>query len=109
MITKCRFCDYSKDRPLDKDILDAMADGQLPAEDYHVWLQRLVRSYGFVEYIDVGTHIAIEHEDTYGGNSRPDTEFSEEESDLISKNVLRWYMEAADDSDRAALAREIAK
>jgi hypothetical protein len=66
MVTKCRFCNYSKETKLSRAILSVIADKELPEEDYMIWIERLIKHHGLKDYTSVKIHMGIKHkEDTY--------------------------------------------
>lgn len=66
MVTKCRFCSFSRETKLDRKILNKIADKETPEEDYYIWLERLLKKAGLKDYISVKIHMGMKHkEDTY--------------------------------------------
>lgn len=84
MITKCRFCEYSKESKLSHDILRVIVSNDLPEEDYFLWVRRLVATLGNRDYNSVKIHMGIKHPtETYKYIS-PATICDEEEKAIIN-------------------------
>lgn len=89
MITKCRFCNYQKEKDLSKDILKVLADKHLPHEDYMLWLERLVKTQGLEDYRSVKIHMGIKHKHVVYEGIVPELELSEREVELINPRVVK--------------------
>lgn len=88
MITKCRFCDYSRETPLSIPILEQvmLAEKQNNYEDQVLWMERLFKTAGFKDYNSVKIHMGIKHkEDTYKYIS-PNNSFSKAEAAVINSS-----------------------
>jgi hypothetical protein len=88
MITKCCFCDYQKERKLSKPILEVMADPELPAEDYNIWMERLVRENSTENYSSVKIHMGMKHKDKTCKGIAPALLFDEEEQKKVLSQIL---------------------
>lgn len=90
MITKCRFCDYSKETPLSLAILEVMVklleEGNI--EDFNLWAKRAVKLSDIKDWDSVKIHMGMKHKgETYKG-IWPNAEFSEEENEVINQCTI---------------------
>lgn len=61
MIMRCHYCDFHYTLPMPRSILEVLGDPELPAEDWDLWMSRLVQTMGFKEYHGMKIHVGRKH------------------------------------------------
>lgn len=87
MITKCWFCNYTKESPLSLDILRIFNDPNLPEEDSALWQERIVEVHGTHDWNSVKIHMGIKHKAQTYKDIWPNCSFSEEELRTLKEQV----------------------
>lgn len=83
MISKCQFCDYQRETPLNTNILYLMQD--VPGEDYMLWIERLLKDNGLRDYNSVKIHMGRMHKEQTYKYIQPYHILDDTERELINK------------------------
>jgi hypothetical protein len=84
MLTKCRFCEFSRDTPLSKPILKVLTEEDLATEDLILWFHRLMKAHSFGSYNGIKVHMGRMHKEEAYYGIQPRIEYDDWERDQIN-------------------------
>ena len=89
MILKCQFCDFHRERPLNKELLAKLGEPDLPHEDYLLFVDRMMRESDSNAYWGVKVHMGRMHKaDSYYGIV-PEISMTDEEREIINQHEVK--------------------